>query len=69
MYNIDMSTEQFGVHFMLDGYGASREILTSIHVWELCEALSKIYGSRNRQRSSWMHPSCVQRIAAIRRLV
>ena len=49
------------------GNGASREMLMSMHVWELCEALSKIYGSRNMERSSWMHPSCVQRIAAIRR--
>ena len=51
------------------GNGAGREMQLSVHVWELCEALRKIYGSKNRERSSWMHPSCVQRIAAIRRLV
>ena len=39
------------------------------HGQDLCNALSKIYGSRNRNRASWMHPSCDQRIAAIRTFV
>jgi Zn-dependent protease with chaperone function len=39
------------------------------HGQALCDALSKIYGSRNRKRASWMHPSCEQRIAAIDRLI
>jgi len=35
---------------------------------ELSDALVKIYGLRNLRRSSWMHPSCSQRLAAIRLL-
>ena len=41
----------------------SRSICSS----ELIQALLKIYGSRNYRRSSWMHPSCAFRIAAIER--
>jgi Zn-dependent protease with chaperone function len=33
---------------------------------ELGAALRKIYGEQNRKRRSWMHPSCEQRLAAIR---
>lgn len=35
---------------------------------ELSDALVKIYGLRNLRRSSWMHPSCSRRLAAIRLL-
>ncbi len=48
--------------------GTGRETLLPICASELCQALSKIYGSRNMERSSWMHPSCSQRMAAIRLL-
>ena len=48
--------------------GTGRETQLPVHASELCEALSKIYGSRNMERTSWMHPSCSQRIAAIRLL-
>lgn len=48
--------------------GSDRNSLLSEHGQTLCDALIKIYGSRNRKRASWMHPSCEQRIAAIRSL-
>ena len=47
---------------------ADRESCLMEHGQTLCDALGKIYGSRNRKRASWMHPSCEQRIAAIGRL-
>jgi Zn-dependent protease with chaperone function len=47
---------------------ADRKIRLIEHGQNLCDALSKIYGSGNRKRASWMHPSCEQRIVAIRRL-
>jgi len=43
-----------------------RKRLLSEHGQYLCDALSKIYQSRNCKRASWMHPSCEHRIAAIR---
>ena len=46
--------------------GLRRDNRVSVHVQELCDALNKIYGSKNRRQSSWMHPSCSRRIAAIR---
>ena len=46
--------------------GVRRDNRLSVHAQELCDALSKIYGSRNLEQSSWMHPSCSRRIAAIR---
>ena len=49
--------------------GTGRETLLPICASDLCRALSKIYGSRNMERISWMHPSCSQRMAAIRLLV
>jgi len=42
-----------------------RESLVRLHATELSTALRKIYGARNMDRMSWMHPSCSQRIAAI----
>ena len=40
----------------------------SVFAKELSDALIKIYGLRNLGRSSWMHPSCSKRLAAIRLL-
>lgn len=37
------------------------------HVLNLTNALRKIYGSRNFSKSSWLHPSCNHRIAALAR--
>ena len=51
-------------HEMMDRDDILRE-----HGQCLCDALSKIYGSRNHKRASWMHPSCEQRITAIRSLL
>ena len=48
------------------GDGARCDNRSRAHAEELCSALRKIYGERNRAKSSWMHPSCMQRIAAIR---
>ena len=46
--------------------GLRRDNRVSVYAQELCDALSKIYGSKNMQQSTWMHPSCSRRIAAIR---
>ncbi len=48
------------------GDGASCDNRSRVHALELCSALRKIYGERNRAKCSWMHPSCMQRIAVIR---
>ena len=50
------------------GGGIQRKGDRSIYAQELSDALVKIYGLRNLRRSSWMHPSCSQRLAAIRLL-
>ena len=64
-FDADRVAIEFAVR---SGSGTGRETLLPLHASELCEALSKIYGSRNMERISWMHPSCSQRIAAIRLL-
>lgn len=48
------------------GEFSDRAILLGSPASDLCEALRKIYGTNNMRRRSWMHPSCVQRIEAIR---
>ena len=47
-------------------WNAQGDQLRRDHAAELCSALRKIYGERNLKRRSWMHPSCEQRLAAIR---
>jgi Zn-dependent protease with chaperone function len=42
-----------------------RETQLRRHASDLCEALRKIYGEKNMQRRSWMHPSGTQRLEAI----
>ncbi len=48
--------------------GHSNRSDTSLYAQDLSDALIKIYGMRNLRLSSWMHPSCSQRLAAIRLL-
>ena len=50
------------------GGGHLNSGVRSVCAQELSDALTKIYGSRNMRKSSWMHPSCSQRLAAIRLL-
>ncbi len=50
------------------GEVSDRASLLRSRASDLCEALRKIYGVSNMQRRSWMHPSCVQRVEAIRTL-
>ena len=45
--------------------GARCDNRSRVHAQELCSALCKIYGEINMAKSSWMHPSCRHRIAAI----
>ncbi len=65
-FDADRCAIEFAVR---SGNDLGRDTLLPVYASELCQALSKIYGSRNMERSSWMHPSCSQRIAAIRLLV
>jgi Zn-dependent protease with chaperone function len=57
---IELATRSKGEH--------QNEAVRSIYAQELSDALTKIYGSRNMRKSSWMHPCCSQRLAAIRLL-